>query len=234
MKPVYLTNRGDVSNWLAFVPPRYSQYVLFDGGLSRETNSGFWSLDTGEEVLGIADSFINTLPPVPMAGYLTEDSLHVTGFPTIEQAKLYSGPSSVDVIDVGGDQGITALSAFISSGNILNGDTCHFIAVRPLPSDRLAARDVLVSMGIDALAMSPISIWIETRSWGLVTTKRPGTTRVCRVREINELDFELWYTPGESRKMPFIYQDDLLDGSPLKVHGVITAYVDDNTIIGYE
>ena len=240
MQPIFFTSRCDVSNWLAYVPPANSNYVLFDGGYDRETTQGFWSLDLrdfGDEISNVPDSFVDSLPKIPMAGYLTSDNiLHVTGFPTYSQAATFCIPEGVEypVCTEVEEEMLFAVGAFIEAPSILTGESCHFITIQPLPSDRAAASKAFRKMGTKAFAMSPFCDWTDHRSRMLVSNKRPTYSKECKVLAVNYDDFDVQFTPTDVRKTRLLYEDDLPESNPMKVGDTVRVYYQQNQILGYK
>lgn len=247
MTPIFASNRAQVQNWYAYQHPQ-GRVVIWDGGINRSrVATGFWCPITGN-IVDVDDSLPAKMPKVCLFGHLNSDNdrLTVTGFPHVNEIMPIVTDSAVFTPVQYFYDDPQARASFMDEvlygPDFLKGTPCDTIDVHQLPEDPQLALEELRSLGPDAVARHPWSVWSVKRSCHFVTNAKPVRYDSCRIREIvcsedlQLVDFvEVWRTVEVlDRVIPMYPGDDSVDTDFWVNKKRITLYTFGDYVVGYE
>ena len=245
MTPIYASDRSKIENWYAYRHPD-GRRVFWDGGLNRsQAATGFWCPVTGN-IVDVPDSLVASMPPVCLAGQLQGGRMIVTGFPhATEILPVVSKSAAFEPVAYFYEdpQARASFCDEVLLGPSLLGDSpCEIVKLIQLPGESEAALEQFRSLGEDAVARHPWSVWTANRSCHLVANHPPKRVDHCRVREIvcdEQLELidhiTVWETVERLHKIiPMYPGDDAVDCDFWEPKRSIALYMYGDTVVGYE
>ena len=161
MRTTYSSPHIDLSGWYAYRRPP-GERVIWDGGLRRE----FW--DEQWRAVSVPESLKNCMPNMPLEGYLHEDYLHVTALPDADILnKIVKADNRVEMETfevLQGGKGCFVTEFILMDQKILGNDHYGMVPLRILPDNREESRKCFLSLGLEATARHPLSVWCNGHS----------------------------------------------------------------------
>lgn len=249
MIPVYCSDRAKIGGWYAYKSTG-ERPLIWDGGVGRDDNfTGLWDAMTALRV-DAKDSFLNTLPNVPMWGSIVGDEFIVTALPhpsqlftDMEKVKAIGEETGRTIVYAGTDenQPVPFLSEVVIAMELLEGSPCRFVPVTILPDDNDEALRRFRDMGDLAIARHPGSVWKNKRSPAMLSNHMPKDKYTVRIREFLYDDdgeishFTCWQNTQKVTEVPIMYigdQDPI--NSTLLTSKFVTLFLIDNVVVGYQ
>jgi len=187
MTPVYASDRSQVQNWYAYDEPN-GRYVFWDGGTNRSrVATGFWCPITGN-IVDAPDKMLAAMPPVCLCGHIQDDRMIVTGFPHVTDIMPVVSDSAVfnpvQYFYPDPEARASFTDEVLIGPDLIEGSPCELVRVIQLPEEQADALETFRSLGPNAVARHPFSVWTTKRSVHLVANAQPLRIDHCRIREI--------------------------------------------------
>lgn len=241
MRPIYASNRINLSGWYAYKQPA-GHPAIWDGGANRlGERTGLWCPITGA-VIRRSNEWLNKLPNMPLDGTLEGDVLHVTSFPHVELllgtiGRTTDNPVMYMANDNGGS--IAFYQEAMEAMALLDGETCKFVNCTILPDDQEASLFEFRLMGADAMCRHPYSSWCVARSPYYATNAAPkpvsGRVRTISIGSSGDIEsIEAWVGVDHTINFVPLYFGDQIPDAFFRQKQEIKLYILDNIVIGYE